>query len=113
MRRRPGRASPARSARIFHDVEPGAAPVGAVAEAVPVDEDVGGMEDNRPVRARVDELLRRRRDAGADLDRAELVTDVVNPDAGILVGGEDQLAALEAARPVLMDVVRAEMASDG
>ena len=102
-----------RSPIVLHDVQAGAAPIGAVAKAVLVDEDVGRVQDDGPVGARVDQLLRRRRHAGADLDGAELVADVVDPDAGVLVGGEDQRRALETARPVLVNVVRAEMSTDG
>jgi hypothetical protein len=64
------------------------------------------MEDDRPVRTGIDELLRRWRHAGADLHRAKLVGDVVDPDAGILVSREDQRLALKALRPVLVDIVR-------
>src|SRR6185437_1553408 len=70
-----------RSAEIFHDGEPGAAPVRAVAKAVLVDEDVGRVQHNRPVRPRVDELLRGGRHAGADFERPEGIGDVVDPDA--------------------------------
>ena len=53
-----------------------------------------------------------RRDAGADLDRPEGIGDVIDPDAGVLIGGEDQPRALKRAGPVLVDIVRAEMAAD-
>src|SRR5450755_4479391 len=88
------RARPTSSSKssplVLHDVQAGAAPVGAVANAVPVDEHVGRMQDDRPIGTRVDQFLRSRRHAGADLDRAELVADVVNPHPRVLVGGEDQ-----------------------
>ena len=40
-----------------------------------------------------------------------LVADVEHAHAGVLIGREDQLGADEAAGPVLVDVVRAEMAA--
>src|SRR5271163_5015318 len=57
-----------RSPGILHDVQAGAAPVGAVANAVSVDEHIGGMQHDWPVGTRVDQLLRRWRHAGADFD---------------------------------------------
>src|SRR5690348_998545 len=101
-----------RSAEIFHDIEPGAAPVGAVAKAVPVDEHVGRVQHDRSVRPGIDELLRRRGHARADLDRPERIGDVIDPDAGVLIGGEDQRRALKRAGPVLVDIVGTEMAAD-
>ena len=55
-KRRLGAAS-VPSPRIFHDVEPGAAPVGAITEPVRVDEHVRRVQHHRSVRARVDELF--------------------------------------------------------
>ena len=104
-------ASSSVSALVFDDVEAGAE-VGHVAERVLVDEDVGRVEHDRPVRPRVDPFLRRRRHEGRHFLRPELVLDVVNAQAGVLIGREDQLGADEAAGPVLMDVVRPEMAAD-
>src|SRR5882757_7204285 len=101
-----------RSPLVLHDVQAGAAPVGAVANAVPVDEHVGRMQDDRPIGTRVDQFLRSRRHAGADLDRTELVADVVNPHSRVLVGGEDQRGTLETARPVLVNVMRPQMSTD-
>jgi hypothetical protein len=40
------------------------------------------------------------------------VANVLDTDASILVGGEDQFRTLEAAGPVLMHVVGPEMAAD-
>ena len=55
---------------------------------------------------------RRRRHERGDFLRPELVLDVVHAQARVLVGGEDQLLADEAARPIFVDVVRPEMAAD-
>src|SRR5215471_16785237 len=96
------------SASVFHDIEPGIV-VGAIGNPIAVDEDVGGLNDAGAVRPVIDQPARRRRHQRADLDRPVLVADVEHPHAGVLVGGEDQLRADEAARAVLVNIVRAEM----
>jgi hypothetical protein len=84
-----------RSTEILHDVESGAAPVGAVAETILVHEDIGRVKHDWPVGAGIDKFLRGGRHAGADFDRPEGIGDVIDPDAGVLIGGEDQPRALE------------------
>jgi hypothetical protein len=65
---------------------------------------------SKPVRSRIHQLPRRRRHAGADLWGR--VADVVHPNSSVLVGGENQSGALKAAGPILVHIVRPEMAAD-
>jgi hypothetical protein len=61
----------------------------------------------------VDQARRLRRHESTDLLGPVRVGDVEHAHARVLVGGEDQLGADQAAGPVLVDVVRAEMAALG
>ena len=101
------------SARVFHDVEAGAAPVGAVAMPFRSTKTSAEWSTTGRLGRGSTSFFGAGGTQRADLDRPELVADVVDPHAGVLVGGEDQLRALKAARPVLVDVVRPEMAADG
>src|SRR5271169_5660792 len=94
------------SARVFHDVQTGAAPIRAVRDSILVDEDIGGVQHHRPVGPRIHQLLRRGRNAGTDLYGLVGVADVIDANPGVLVGGENQFGALKAARAVLVHVVR-------
>src|SRR5688500_9114176 len=77
-------------------------------EAVAVDMAVGGLQHLRPVRPRIHHLRRIRRHVVGDLLRPARVLEVVDPHAGVVVSGEDEARALEGARAILVQVVRAE-----
>src|SRR6202030_3556093 len=47
------------------------------------------------------------------LARLEWILDVEDPDAGIVIGREDEARALEGARPVLPKIMRPEIAAFG
>src|SRR4051812_37393032 len=95
---------------VLQDVKPRVL-VGQIHESIAVDIAVGGLQHLRPVRPRIHHLRRVGRDVERDLFRPGLVGEVVDPHARVVIGGEDQLGALECARPVLVQVVRAEKSS--
>src|SRR5687767_9094196 len=79
-----------------------------VHEPAAIDIAVGGLQHLRPVRPRIGHLRRVGRHVERDLFRPRLVGDIVDPHAGVVVRGEDDSRALESARPVLVQVMRAE-----
>src|SRR6266702_4725774 len=95
------------SSLILQHVHAGV-PVGDEHQPVGPDISVTGLGCERDVRAGVDELFRWRRHPVRDLLRREGVLDVEHPDAGIVVSRENRLLALERARAVLVQIMRAE-----
>src|SRR5258708_37300754 len=98
------------SAVEFEDVEP-AVVVGAVDQAAGIDEDVGGLDHLRAIRPVVDHARRRRRHQRANFLGPIWVADVEHAHSRVLIGGKGQFRAYETARPVLVDIMRAEMAA--
>src|SRR5262249_6662184 len=94
----------------FDDVEAGVV-VGAVEEAGGIDEHVGGLDDPRAIGPVIHHARGRRRHQCADFVRPVRITDIEGPHARILVGGKDQLRADEAPGPVLVKIVRTEVAA--
>ena len=99
-------------ALVLHDIE-SSVEIGAIYNPVLIYKNVSRMKHTRPVGSRVDKARRRRRDHGAHLDRVILVPYVEDPNPGVLVGGKDQFRADEGTRPVLVNVVRTEMSTNG
>src|SRR4051812_20553887 len=100
------------SAVPFHDRQAPIVVVG-VDQARLVDEHVAGLDHPRPAGAMVDHARRGRGYQRTDLHRLILVADVVDADAGVLHGREDEVLALEPLRPVLIDVVWTAMGTLG
>jgi hypothetical protein len=82
----------------LQDVESGIV-VGEVHHALRIDKAVGGLDDLRPVGTRVEHPLWIGRHEEPSLARLERVLDVKDPDAGVVIGREDEARALESARP--------------
>ena len=92
---------------VLQNVEPGV-PVADVDQPVARHEQVRALGRARDVRPRIDQLGRRRRHPRRHLARRELVGDVEDAHARVVVGGEDRRLALQAVGPVLVQVVRPE-----
>ena len=73
----------------LQDVETGVV-VGQVHHALRVDKAVGGLDDFRPVGARVEHAFRIGRHEEPGLARLERIFDVKHPHTGIVVGREDE-----------------------
>ena len=80
----------------LQDVESGVV-VGEVHHALRIDKAVCGLDDLRPVGTRVEHALWIGRHEEPSLARLERILDVKDPDAGIVIGGEDEAGALEGA----------------
>src|SRR5271170_213654 len=81
----------------LQNVEPGIV-VGEVHHALRIDEAVAGLDDLRPVGTRVEHALWIGRHEKSSLARLERILDVKDPDAGIVIGREDEARALESVR---------------
>src|SRR4029077_14135926 len=79
--------------------------VGEVHHALRIDKAVCGLDDLRPVGTRVEHAFWIGRHEEPSLARLERILDVKDPDAGIMIGREDEAGALEGARPVLPEIV--------
>ena len=94
----------------LQDVQPGIV-VGDVHQPVLRHEQVGGVAHLRPPAHRLHPFRRLRRDEVADFLRAVRIGDVEHPHAGALPGGEDRGRGPERSGPVLVQVMRAELAT--
>src|SRR3954452_5966353 len=92
-----------RSALVLQDRQPGI-DVRDIHQPIRRDIDVVRLDHARPVRARIDHLLRRWRHEMADLAGLERIADIEHPPPGVLVGREDQLLGLQGAGAVLMKI---------
>src|SRR5262245_61741894 len=92
-----------RSAGVFEDIETSVV-VSDVEQPVATYEDVAGLNLLLAGWARIEHLLRRWRRIKRHLPRLKLIANVEDAHACVLVGGEDQLGALERAWPVLVQV---------
>src|SRR5580658_9515757 len=82
----------------LQNVEPGIV-VSEVHHPLRIDKAVSGLDDLRPIGTRVEHALRIGRHEEPSLARLECILDVEYPDAGIMVGREDEARALEGAGP--------------
>src|SRR5204863_1262568 len=98
------------SATEFQNIKPGII-VGRINQTLRIYEYVRRLNHARAVWPRVRECLRLRRHQRADFFRRECVGYVEHTDASILMGREDHLRTDEGAGPVLVEIVRPEMAA--
>src|SRR5215831_1862891 len=87
--------------------------VGQIHEPVAIDITVAGLNHLGPVRSRVHHARWIGWHEVPHLARLKRVVNVVGAHAGVVIGGEDQPRALEGARPVFVQVMRAEVATLG
>src|SRR3972149_10126817 len=86
--------------RVLEDVESPLDPIGDVNQPVAVDEKIvehGGLL-----------AFGRRRNEEADLLGTIRISQVHNPQPGVIIGNEDEVFAVDRAGPVLVDVMRSE-----
>jgi hypothetical protein len=86
--------------RIFENVKAAFDTVGHIDQAIRIDIEI--VEHGRLL------SLRWRRNEEAHFFGPELVSDIKDPKAGIIIGDEDNILALKRSRPILVHVVGTE-----